>query len=74
MAILTFLMIGWILSWFGFNKLFIQGFKELFKLEITKASYYLVFFCIGLFGISFYFSKELMNLFYYIHNIQLSNG
>ena len=50
MAITTFLIIGWILSWFKFNKLFIQAFKELFKLEITNASYYLVFFCIGSFG------------------------
>ena len=50
MAILTFLIIGWILSWFGFHKLFIQAFKELFKLEISKASYYFIFFCIGFFG------------------------
>ena len=50
MAIVTFLIIAWILSWFKFNKLFVQAFKELFKLEITNASYYFVFFCIGLFG------------------------
>jgi hypothetical protein len=50
MAIVTFLIIGWILSWFKFNKLFIQAFKELFKLEITNASYYFVFFCLGFFG------------------------
>ena len=43
MAILTFLLIGWILSWFGFHKLFIQAFKELFNLEISKASYYFYF-------------------------------
>jgi hypothetical protein len=50
MAIVTFLLIGWILGWFGFHKLFIQAFKELFKLEISKASYYFIFFCIGFFG------------------------
>ena len=50
MAIVTFLIIGWILSWFGFDKLFIQAFKELIKLNITNASYYFVFFCIGFFG------------------------
>ncbi|WP_186669108.1 hypothetical protein [Sporosarcina sp. BP05] len=50
MVILTFLMIAWILSWFKFNKLFVQAFKELFKLEITNASYYFAFFCIGSFG------------------------
>ncbi len=50
MTIITFLIIGWILSWFKFNKLFIQAFKELFKKEISNASYYFVFFCIGVFG------------------------
>lgn len=50
MVIVTFLIIGWILSWFKFNELFTQAFKELFKLEITNASYYFVFFCIGFLG------------------------
>ncbi|NMD72656.1 hypothetical protein HHO41_20680 [Bacillus sp. DNRA2] len=50
MAIVTFLIISWILSLFKFNKLFIQAFKELFKLEISNASYYFVFFCVGLLG------------------------
>ena len=50
MAIITFLLIAWILTWFKFQHLFIQAFKELFKLDITNASYYFVFFCIGSFG------------------------
>jgi len=50
LAIFTFLMIAGILSWFKFNELFIQAFKELFKFEITKASYYFTFFCIGFLG------------------------
>ena len=50
MAIITFLFIAWILSWFKFNRLFIQAFKELLNKEITNASYYFVFFCIGAFG------------------------
>ena len=48
MAIVTFLLIAWILSWFKFNKMFIHGVQELFHLEISQASYYLVFFGIGL--------------------------
>ncbi|MFC7321489.1 hypothetical protein [Halobacillus campisalis] len=50
MAIVTFLLIGWILSWFKFNSLFIQAFKELFHKEISDASYYFVLFCIGFIG------------------------
>jgi len=37
MTIITFLIIGWILSWFKFNKLFIQAFQELFNKEISNA-------------------------------------
>ncbi|MCB2294771.1 hypothetical protein LGK95_14825 [Clostridium algoriphilum] len=47
MMIVSFLLIGWILSWFKFNNLFIQAFKELFNKEITIASYYFIFFCVG---------------------------
>ncbi|MBU3114875.1 hypothetical protein [Clostridium lacusfryxellense] len=47
MMIVSFLLIGWILNWFKFSKIFIQAFKELFKKEITIASYYFIFFCIG---------------------------
>lgn len=50
MAIITFLLIAWILSWFEFDTLFIQAFKELFKMSITNATYYFVFFGIGIFG------------------------
>jgi len=50
MAILTFLLVGWILSWFKFERLIIQAFKELFNKDITKATYYLLFFGIGVFG------------------------
>ncbi|OOR11574.1 hypothetical protein BW897_16790 [Bacillus cereus] len=44
MMIIIFLLTGWILSWFKFDKLFIQAFKELFNKEITIASYYFMFF------------------------------
>jgi len=57
MVIVTFLLIGWILSWFGFHKLFIQAFKELFKLDITNASYYFAFFSIGFVGDLILFMK-----------------
>lgn len=47
MAIIGFLLIGWILSWFQFDRMFILAFKELFNKEVTTASYYFIFFCIG---------------------------
>jgi hypothetical protein len=50
MAIITFLIIGWILSWFKFERVIIQAFKELFKKDITKATYYFLFLCLGVFG------------------------
>ncbi|AOV08896.1 hypothetical protein [Sporosarcina ureilytica] len=50
MMIVSFLLIGWILSWFKFNDMFIQAVKELFRKEISIASYYFVFFCIGITG------------------------
>ncbi|HYE69159.1 MAG TPA: hypothetical protein VEA58_11150 [Anaerovoracaceae bacterium] len=50
MAIITFMLIGWILNWFKFEKLIIQTFKELFNRDITKATYYFLFFCIGVLG------------------------
>lgn len=50
MAIITFLIIGWILNWFKFERLVIQAFKELFDKDISKATYYFLFLCIGVFG------------------------
>lgn len=50
MAIITFLIIGWILSWCKFEELVIQAFKELFSKDITKATYYFLFLCLGAFG------------------------
>lgn len=50
MAILTFLIIAWFLTLFGFEKLIIQAFKELFNKDITIASYYFLFLIIGVFG------------------------
>lgn len=50
MTIVGFLLIGWILSWFSFDKLLILAFEELFNKEITIASYYFIFFVIGVIG------------------------
>ncbi|WOV83684.1 hypothetical protein PGH26_12455 [Sporosarcina jeotgali] len=50
MAILTFLIIAWLLTLFSFEQLVIQAFKELFGKEITKATYYFLFLAIGIFG------------------------
>ncbi|MGB7999369.1 MAG: hypothetical protein WCF60_04620 [Anaerobacillus sp.] len=57
MTIVSFLIIGWILSWFKFDQIFIQAIQELFNKDITKASYYFIFFCIGAIGdIAFLFN------------------
>lgn len=50
MNIICFLLIGWILSWFKFERVVIRSFKELFNKEITIASYYFIFFCVGAIG------------------------
>lgn len=50
MAIVTFLIIAWILTLFNFEKLVIQAFKELFGKDITQATYYFLFLVIGIFG------------------------
>ncbi|KOS68941.1 hypothetical protein AEA09_10545 [Lysinibacillus contaminans] len=50
MAIVSFIIIAWVLSWFNFDRLFIQAFKELFNKEVSKASYYFIFACIGAIG------------------------
>jgi hypothetical protein len=50
MAIITFIFIGWILSLFKFEQLIIQAFKEIFNKDITKATYYFLFLCVGVFG------------------------
>ncbi len=62
--IVSFLLIGWILSWFKFNNLFIQAFKELFNKEITNATYYFIFFCIGTMGDLILFIKGNYNVFF----------
>lgn len=50
MVIITFIIVGWILSWFKFEGLIIQAFKELFGKEISKATYYFMFFVLGILG------------------------
>lgn len=50
MAIITFLLIGWILNWFHFERLIIQAFKELFNKDVSKATYYFMFFTLGVVG------------------------
>ncbi len=63
MTIASFLIIAWILSWFKFEQLFIQAFKELFNKEVTKATYYFIFFCIGTIGdITLFFNGTFYNV------------
>jgi len=50
MTIVAFLIIAWVLSWFSFNRLFVQALKELFNKEVSNVSYYFIFFCIGVIG------------------------
>lgn len=50
MAIIAFIIIGWILSLFKFEQLIIEAFKELFNKDVSKSSYYFLFFCIGVLG------------------------
>ncbi|QFT87613.1 hypothetical protein FIU87_03025 [Bacillus sp. THAF10] len=50
MTIAAFLIIAWVLSWFGFNRLFVKAIQELFNKEVSSASYYFIFFCIGVIG------------------------
>ncbi|MEX3622597.1 hypothetical protein [Viridibacillus arvi] len=50
MIIVSFIIIAWVLSWFKFEQIFIQAFKELFNKEISKASYYFIFACLGAIG------------------------
>ncbi len=50
MAITTFLLIAWILSWFKIDHLVIQAVHELFDKEITTATYYFAFLIFGAVG------------------------
>lgn len=50
MAILTFLLVGWILSLFRFERLFTTAVREIFGRDVTEASYYFLFLCIGIVG------------------------
>jgi hypothetical protein len=36
MTIVSFLIIAWILSWFRFEQIFVQAFKELFIKKLQK--------------------------------------
>ena len=47
---MTGLMLAWILSWFGFDRMFIQGVNELFGIQITAAGYYTAFFLVSFLG------------------------
>ncbi len=42
------LLLAWFLSWFGFDSIFITGSNELFGWKFSSASYYFIFFLVGL--------------------------
>ncbi len=56
------LLLAWILSWFNFENHFINAFKELFNIDISISSYYIVFGAVGL----------LIGLIFKIWNVDLS--
>lgn len=41
------LLAGWILSWFGFDNVFIKAMAEMFDLKVSTVSYYCVFGVLG---------------------------
>lgn len=47
-TIFDFIIGAWILSWFSLDKLIIKGLRELFDIEATMGSYYLIFFALGI--------------------------
>lgn len=49
-GLITALAVGWFLTWFDFDKIFIEACNELFLLNITTATYYFIFAIIGLIG------------------------
>lgn len=48
MSIILSLLFAWVLAFFGFDELIINGAYELFKLEITKTGYYFIFAMVGI--------------------------
>lgn len=48
-AMIGALLFAWFLSWFGFDSIFITGSNELFGFQFSTASYYFIFFLVGLF-------------------------
>lgn len=47
-SIVSCLLIAWFLSWFGVDSIFIKAINELTGRTVTEATYYFVFFIIGL--------------------------
>lgn len=42
------LLIGLVLSWFGFDSVFIESMKEVFNLTVTHSTYYMMFGFLGM--------------------------
>ena len=65
MMIIAFLISAWVLSWFKFDNLFVKAFRELFNKDITHASYYFIFFCIGAIGdLILFFNQAYVNILF----------
>lgn len=48
MILITFLIMGWLLTLFDFDSVIIHGMKEMFQLDVTEKSYWFIFLFIGL--------------------------
>lgn len=42
------LLLGWILTWFGMDELFIDGINQIFNADFGISIYWLTFFIIGI--------------------------
>lgn len=51
------LLVGLILSWFGFDSVFIESMKEVFNLTVTHSTYYMMFGLLGMIKGLINFSK-----------------
>jgi hypothetical protein len=49
-GLLAGLLVAWVLTLFQFDEIFTTSAKELFNIEITIASYYMIFAAVGFLG------------------------
>lgn len=50
---ITTMIIGWILTWFNLDNIFIKAINQIFNTNYTTAVYWLLFFIIGIIVMTF---------------------